>query len=742
MSISLLSLNYSAASLTTTNYLSFITSGSNVTLSTTSPPNIGVTGHTSGVTITMPPVSRQAFPYTITNLLGGTGNTLTSKSIYITSQTPDFTTWATRQPNSNIHSWRNITWSPQLGIFCAVATTGTGGRVMTSTDGIAWTTIQSPLLVWNSITWAAELGLFCAVAQSGTGSRVMTSPDGITWITQASPSGQVWSDVTWSPDLRLFCAVSNVGGSGNRIMTSSDGITWTTQVPGTNFLNNRSVSWSPELGIFCVVASGLTTGGTEGSRVQTSPDGINWTTRSSPTEFAWHDVTWSSELNIFCAVAVGSGGGRVMTSPDGLTWTTRNHPTGQSWVSVTWSPQLSLFCAVAEAPVAVGGNRIMTSSDGINWTTQVPANNFMNNTAITWSPELGVFCITASGLSAGGTGTSRVQTNVISSNTNCLGRLLPGDKCSILPITLNKSYAPTNSFTSFERKIYNPIPRWVTSSTSDALPAGHAFNDIVWSCEKGLFVTTSRSGAVATSLDGITWTSRTPTDTRDWNALAFSPRLNLFCAAAYGVSTTGNIMTSSDGITWTSSSTPILNNVDMCWSPDLNLFCAVGDNSIATSTDGTTWTSRVAFGTNYSSVCWSSELNIFIALSSNNTTGSYSSNGTTWTTLNSATPCTTVCWSPELGLLVGGGTDLMTTSVNGTSWLTRTAPSGTFYNMVWAKEPGYFVTQNTGGTLLAYSNNGTTWNSTSSTTGTYSLCWSPELNQFITVGANYAGRTV
>jgi hypothetical protein len=36
------------------------------------------------------------------------------------------------------------------------------------------------------ITWAPELGLFVAVSISGTGNRVMTSPDGINWTTRNS----------------------------------------------------------------------------------------------------------------------------------------------------------------------------------------------------------------------------------------------------------------------------------------------------------------------------------------------------------------------------------------------------------------------------------------------------------------------------------------------------------------------------------------------------------------------------
>jgi hypothetical protein len=63
------------------------------------------------------------------------------------------------------------------------------------------------------------LGLFCAVAQTGTGNRVMTSPDGITWTIRTSAADNGWLSVCWSPERGLFCAVS-ITGTGNRVMNS------------------------------------------------------------------------------------------------------------------------------------------------------------------------------------------------------------------------------------------------------------------------------------------------------------------------------------------------------------------------------------------------------------------------------------------------------------------------------------------------------------------------------------------
>ena len=83
--------------------------------------------------------------------------------------------WATRVSAVD-NEWFFVTWSPELGLFVAVAASGTGNRVMTSPDGIAWTIRTSAAdNSWRSVTWSPQLGLFVAVAQSGTGNRVMTS---------------------------------------------------------------------------------------------------------------------------------------------------------------------------------------------------------------------------------------------------------------------------------------------------------------------------------------------------------------------------------------------------------------------------------------------------------------------------------------------------------------------------------------------------------------------------------------
>jgi hypothetical protein len=290
-------------------------------------------------------------------------------------------TWTLRTSAAD-NTWNSVCWSPELRLFAAVAGSGTGNRVMTSSDSTTWTIRTSAAdNTWQSVCWSPELRLFVAVAITGTGNRVMTSPDGITWTIRTSAADNSWMSVCWSPELYLFVAVSQTG-SGNRVMTSPNGITWTIR---TSAVDNQwqSVCWSSELRLFVAVSNTGTA-----NRVMTSPNGITWTTRSTTDiDYNWQSVCWSPELRIFCAVGALVSGNNIMTSPDGFNWTLRTSSLNNDWRSMCWSSELKIFVAVANA---VAGDRIMTSPNGAAWTTRT--STLGNGRSICWSPELGTFC--------------------------------------------------------------------------------------------------------------------------------------------------------------------------------------------------------------------------------------------------------------------------------------------------------------------------------------------------------------
>jgi hypothetical protein len=171
---------------------------------------------------------------------------------------------------------------------------------MTSPDGITWTIRTSAAdNSWRDITFGN--GLFVAVASSGTGNRVMTSPDGITWTSRTSAADNDWRSVTYGNG--LFVAVATTG-TGNRVMTSPDGITWTIR---TSAADNNWWNVSYGEGLFVAYASSGTN-----NRVMTSPDGINWTTRTTPVENSWYAGCHGNGL--FVVISYTGTGDRVMTS--------------------------------------------------------------------------------------------------------------------------------------------------------------------------------------------------------------------------------------------------------------------------------------------------------------------------------------------------------------------------------------------------------------------------------------------
>lgn len=274
----------------------------------------------------------------------------------------------TARTSAEDNGWSSVCWSPDLSLFCAVATSGTH-RVMTSPDGVTWTArTAATALSWQSVCWAPELTLFVAVAVGETANGVMTSPDGTTWTARTTLDGtHNWRSVCWAPEILLLVAVADTGS----VMTSPDGITWTeATAPAANAWH--ALCWSPELTLFVAVAN---TG--SGTRVMTSPDGLNWSTPTVP-DYYFMSVCWSADLTLFCA---GAAGGHVLTSPDGMTWTSQ-HGRLNEWRGVVWATELQLFVAVGYNDAGAG---IMTSPDGVTWTSRTPANS-NQLTAVCWAP--------------------------------------------------------------------------------------------------------------------------------------------------------------------------------------------------------------------------------------------------------------------------------------------------------------------------------------------------------------------
>ncbi len=304
----------------------------------------------------------------------------------------------------------------------------------------------------------------------------------------------------------------------------------------------------------------------------------------------------------------------------------------------------------------------------------------------------------------------------------------------------------------------NPIvtidPNYVAPSnltwTNRTVP-GVAYVSICWSPELRLACAfASNSTTVATSSDGVTWTTRTAPATGPWMSACWSPDLNLFCAVGASVGAGNQAMTSPDGINWTLRSTP--NNCTwqgVCWSPELGVFCAVASSAtpsdalIMTSTDGVNWTSStLPVVASLQSVVWAASLGLFCAVGAGGAIFT-SPNGVTWTSQTSPTGrfINSVTWSPELSMFcavldLGGGQfeNTILTSRDGITWsLSVDAQGWQYRSVVWAKEIGLFCVVGTVKVLT--SPNGTDWFMTNYSIHGRSVCWAPELGMLMAVAS-------
>lgn len=155
-----------------------------------------------------------------------------------------------------------------------------------------------------------------------------------------------------------------------------------------------------------------------------------------------------------------------------------------------------------------------------------------------------------------------------------------------------------------------------------------------------LYLAAGSGGALYTSSDGITWTSRTSGfgSTRIWS-IAYGAGLYV------AVGNNGTITTSPDGVTWTARTSNVSTNQLYAVYFANNRFVAVGAGAnggtggITSSTDGITWTKATTPTTSATILsCVHYGNGYWVTLGDTNTNqGYYSSNGTTWTAFNSGT---------------------------------------------------------------------------------------------------------
>ena len=317
---------------------------------------------------------------------------------------------------------------------------GSGGQVLTSPDGIAWSARSEPLatfaihsLVWNGSKYVG-VGIF---------STILTSPDAITWTVQqvpVAPSYTFWQ-VVWNDSRQQFVAV----GDSGIILTSTNGSDWVPRASGTvNGL--RAITWGNNeyvavgaAGTVLVSADGINwadhspqSGPVNASNLMTSiawdgstyavsgfgdPNNVDFpylgaalATNADPTDAKKWKLRYSDAVSgTFLGhvlwdgssfVAAGSGG-TVLTSSDGTTWNVQNAGT---------SGEITAIASGGDTLFAATDDSALLTSDltGVAWTTRsqnFAQSSFEEFTNVVWSgsefaavSDAGAFYTSANGL--------------------------------------------------------------------------------------------------------------------------------------------------------------------------------------------------------------------------------------------------------------------------------------------------------------------------------------------------------
>jgi len=222
---------------------------------------------------------------------------------YIATST-DGKTWAALSKSG---FWQKVAYGDSLFVVTRGFFTGYGAEIITSPDGVTWTTRKSGEKKWEVLTYGG--GKFVAAGQySVSWWYSATSTDGITW-TESSPltGSGVWKDIAYGNS--LFVAVKY-----NLMGYSSDGLTWSYSVDPDTLGWWRGVAFGN--GLF--VAVGLSSTGTASTKAITSTDGQTWTAVTVPSG-VYNDIAYNGSYFIACGNE--NYGAGIITSPDGTTWT-------------------------------------------------------------------------------------------------------------------------------------------------------------------------------------------------------------------------------------------------------------------------------------------------------------------------------------------------------------------------------------------------------------------------------------
>ena len=173
--------------------------------------------------------------------------------------------------------------------------------------------------IWRDVAYGN--GRFVAVSSDGT-NRVMSSLNGIDWTTHLVNTIP-WYAVIYANN--KFVAVASGNSNTNRVMYSSTGTSWTsTSLQDENSFTMYDNCIAYGAGKFVIV-------GAQGAdRIRYSTTGTSWTKGSASENSGWRGIAYGNGYFVSTAV---TGTNRVMRSTNGTNWSSiSNTGSGNDWV--------------------------------------------------------------------------------------------------------------------------------------------------------------------------------------------------------------------------------------------------------------------------------------------------------------------------------------------------------------------------------------------------------------------------
>ena len=543
-----------------------------------------------------------------------------------------------------------------------------------------------------------------------------------------------------------------VGGVGDSTLdvaaASTDGITWET-VGMPSSVQWSAVTYGTVQGIGYYVAIAK-----QSTDTAYSLDGINWTAGGALGDAAdWVDLAIGNNLVVAIAESDSSTTLRAVSANGGTTWNTGSLPSGAKAIEFG----LGKF-------VVIEGNfsaEAAYSTNGVSWTSStLPANNdssdsnwqdlaFGNNIFVAIADKNGAIAVSNDGETWEDLGK---DLSAITSSDDWRklaygnGVFLALAESEVAATSQDGLTWTERSATVKEIDILQTAKDTVVDWQVGTLPSTSEWNAVTYSADDDQYVAVAgNSIAVATSPDGITWTSRTiPTGSDDARAIGYGN--GIYVVPYYS---SNDVATSSDGITWTFQSN-VLNNTrdwsDIAFGNGTFVLVQIGTNTSEFSTNGTTWTaSTLPSFTDWTSVAFGNGTFVTVSgVSSASTAGAYSTNnGASWTasTLPASDYWSSVAFGGGKFVAVAGNASQASTNFaystdDGQTWSSVTVPSGNWSNVSYAG--GVFVATSYNSNDALISEDGITWTTdTMQSTGNWiDVAGNDVDNEFVVIAYN------